>query len=224
MADTKAHVLLIDDEVDLLKILKEKLCELFMIDTAENGEEALKLIDGTDYDCIVSDIKMPKLDGMELIKILNERGKTEEIPVLFLTGYANRQHAIQALKLGAYDMLEKPFDFTLLEKSITRAITHKREVQLNKVLIEYLSEVYSILLGLKNLYSERVIAVEDKLLEAASPDEAQLKLILKANALERRLKQIREKIEKNYGIILKNEEIAELASSNNNNSGQGVSK
>ncbi|MBN1114752.1 MAG: response regulator [Oligoflexia bacterium] len=207
--NTESRVLLIDDEEELLNILKMKLSSLFSVDTALNGQEALELINNNEYEVIVSDIKMPKLDGIELIKTLNQQGKTEIIPVIFLTGYANRQHAITALKHGAYDMLEKPFDFTVLEKSITRAITHKREMQLNKELLEYLSEAYNLLLELKNSYSERVIAAEDKLLSTGTPDENQLKLILKGNALERKLKGIKEKIKSKYGIILQNVELNE---------------
>jgi DNA-binding NtrC family response regulator len=103
-------VMIVDDEPDMLSMLKlviSKKCECNVI-TATSGAAALDLLSNHKPDVIVSDIKMPDLDGLELLKEIRLRDET--VSVVIMTGYGTISMAVQSLKDGAYDFLQKPFD------------------------------------------------------------------------------------------------------------------
>src|SRR6266516_678124 len=105
------RILLVDDDKALLDALPEAL-QLRMngieIDTSETAIEALERIRDTDYDAIVSDIKMPGMDGLALLHEIRELRPTT--PTLMITGHGERDLAVQALRGGAYDFVQKPID------------------------------------------------------------------------------------------------------------------
>ncbi|MGN6431425.1 MAG: ATP-binding response regulator [Gaiellaceae bacterium] len=118
-----ARVLLVDDDAALLDALPEAL-RLRMagveIDTADSGLGAIERIKQVDYDAIVSDIKMPGLDGLALLHEIHElRPRT---PTLMITGHGERDLAVQALRGGAYDFVQKPIDRDYFVASLERAI------------------------------------------------------------------------------------------------------
>jgi signal transduction histidine kinase len=118
-----ARILLVDDDAALLDALPEAL-RLRMaeveIDTADSGLGALERIRQVDYDAIVSDIKMPGLDGLALLHEIHElRPRT---PTLMITGHGERDLAVQALRGGAYDFVQKPIDRDYFVASLERAI------------------------------------------------------------------------------------------------------
>ncbi len=118
-----ARILLVDDDAALLDALPEAL-RLRMasveIDTADSGLGALERIRRVDYDAIVSDIKMPGLDGLALLHEIHElRPRT---PTLMITGHGERDLAVQALRGGAYDFVQKPIDRDYFVASLERAI------------------------------------------------------------------------------------------------------
>src|SRR5438093_1486534 len=102
-----AHVLLVEDEVNMAKtqakILQRKGYE---VDTACNGREALRLLDRTAFDVVITDLKMPVMDGMQFLREMNvkERG----CAVIVLTGHGTIESAVEAMKCGAVDYLTKP--------------------------------------------------------------------------------------------------------------------
>lgn len=103
-------VMVVDDEIDMLTMLKlviRKRCSCDVI-TATSGRDALEKLQNRSPDIIVSDIKMPDLDGLALLKKIRERDTT--ISVVMMTGYGTIDMAVQALKDGAFDFLQKPFD------------------------------------------------------------------------------------------------------------------
>ena len=112
----KAKVLLVDDEEDFLKTLAERLeTRGLKVSMATNGESALALIEGQEYDLIVLDLAMPGLDGLETLKRIKARQPDAEI--IMLSGQGSIKTSIEAMKLGACDFLQKPVDIgTLLEK------------------------------------------------------------------------------------------------------------
>lgn len=102
-------LLIVDDEEDIRDILPDILKPIAKsIKTAANGKEAVALVKAGGIDAILSDINMPVMDGLEMLHSIRELGM--ETPVVFITGYADKDTAIEALRLGATDFLEKPFE------------------------------------------------------------------------------------------------------------------
>jgi PAS domain S-box-containing protein len=121
------RILLVDDDAALLDALPKAL-QLRMngvqIDTSETAFDALERIRETDYDAIVSDIKMPGMDGLALLHEIRElRPRT---PTLMITGHGERDLAVQALRGGAYDFVQKPIDRDYFVASLERAIELRR--------------------------------------------------------------------------------------------------
>lgn len=133
-----AKILVIDDERAIRNTLKEILeFEGYTVEVAENGRVGLDLALATKYDLIYTDIKMPELDGMEVLqayrKTVQEQG-TEEAPVVMISGHGTVETAVEALKSGAYDFIVKPLDLNRLLVTTQRALEHKSLVQETKVL------------------------------------------------------------------------------------------
>lgn len=106
-------LLFVDDEPNVISGLKRQLNKLLFdceFTGANSGEEALKLIEETAFDTFVLDIRMPGMDGLELLSLLKSNPKTQFVPVIMLTGCAERELKSKALALGAYDFVNKPAD------------------------------------------------------------------------------------------------------------------
>jgi DNA-binding NtrC family response regulator len=117
-------VLLVDDEVDFLDTLSERMRTRGMeVSTSSSGAEALKKVEQESYDVIILDLMMPGVDGLEALKILKE--KRPELQVILLTGHASVEKGIEAMKLGAMDFLEKPADLSQLTEKIKKAQAKK---------------------------------------------------------------------------------------------------
>lgn len=114
-------ILVVDDEKNLrLVVQKEMMRQGHEVEVATNGEEAWELLEERDFDVLLSDIDMPRLDGMGLLRRLRE--KLQNPPeVIMLTGQATVETAIEAMKLGAYDYLTKPYRITELSALVTQA-------------------------------------------------------------------------------------------------------
>ena len=133
-----AKILVIDDERAIRNTLKEILeFEGYTVETAENGRVGLDMALATKYDLIYTDIKMPEMDGMEVLqayrKTVQEQG-IEEAPVVMISGHGTVETAVDALKSGAYDFIVKPLDLNRLLVTTQRALEHKSLVQETKVL------------------------------------------------------------------------------------------
>ena len=117
------RLLVAEDERDLNRIITKKLMsEGYSVDSCYDGEEAWDCLDYTDYDGIVLDIMMPKIDGMEVLRRLRKKGK--DTPVLFLTAKDAISDRVAGLDSGANDYLVKPFSFDELTARI-RAMLRK---------------------------------------------------------------------------------------------------
>ena len=122
----RPRVLIVDDDPALLKALPDairlRMSEV-MVDTAESATAALDQIDATDYDVIVTDIKMPGMDGLALLAEI--RGRQPDTPILIITGHAEYDLSVRALRGGAYDFIPKPIDRDHFVAVLYRAIrTH----------------------------------------------------------------------------------------------------
>lgn len=121
------RILVAEDEEDLNKIICRALKKNgYSVDYCFNGEDTIHYIDNAEYDCILLDVMMPKIDGHQVLKILRERNTN--VPVIFLTAKDSIQDLILGLDLGADDYLVKPFDFNELFARI-RAVTRKYGVE-----------------------------------------------------------------------------------------------
>lgn len=108
-------LLIVEDEPPLLKSLKERLEGDYNIMAAINGEAALKRLEERKPDLIISDIMMPRMDGIEFCKNVRANDELELLPFIFLTAKTTEKHRVAGLKLGAIDYISKPFNFEELE-------------------------------------------------------------------------------------------------------------
>ena len=139
-----AKLLIIDDERGIRNTLREILAdEGHTVEVAENGKQGLEMAQNKAYDLICSDIKMPEMDGMELLKALKQPIPTtpqgEEIepietPVVMISGHGDVETAVQALKMGAYDFLLKPLDLNRILITTKNALESKSLKQETKQL------------------------------------------------------------------------------------------
>jgi DNA-binding NtrC family response regulator len=109
MTQSQVHILVVDDERNIRNNLAMVLeSEGYKVDKASNGDDALLEVKAGLYDIVFVDIQMPKMDGLELLRYL--RGLRPKMPVVMLTAYGTVSRAVDAMKLGAVDFIEKPFD------------------------------------------------------------------------------------------------------------------
>lgn len=119
MKTEKKHILIVDDESSICEILGQFLSREYVVSTAETGEQALEILQHTAIDLVISDIKMPGMSGVDLLKQIKEINNG--MPVLMTTGFPTLDSAIDALKLGAYDYLTKPFHLEEIGEKVRRA-------------------------------------------------------------------------------------------------------
>jgi DNA-binding NtrC family response regulator len=120
----EGRVLLVDDEEDFVRLLAERMqTRGLAVHMAFSGAEALKLVEQVSFDAIVLDMVMPDMDGMETLRRLLQ--KDVDLQIIVLTGHAELQNGIEAIKQGAVDYLEKPADFNHLVSKIRDAQTQK---------------------------------------------------------------------------------------------------
>ncbi|HLH63670.1 MAG TPA: hybrid sensor histidine kinase/response regulator [Ktedonobacteraceae bacterium] len=119
----RPHILIVDDDPALLQALPQTLYLRIpgvQVDTSDTALEALKQIQEHDYDAIISDIKMPGMDGLALLTKIKEL--RPETPTLLITGHGEHELAIQALRGGAYDYIQKPIDREYCINALLRAV------------------------------------------------------------------------------------------------------
>ena len=125
-----AHILVIDDERAIRNTLKEILeFEGYTVSVAENGKEGIALAQTEKFDLIYSDIKMPEMDGLEVLAALKANEDTADCPVVMISGHGNVETAVDALKKGAFDFIEKPLDLNRLLLTTKNSLTHKQQAE-----------------------------------------------------------------------------------------------
>lgn len=123
------HVLIVEDNKDLLNFLFISLSEQYKVTKANDGEEAWKLIQKDTPDLIVSDLIMPNMDGFELCRKLKSTFETSHIPIILLTSVSQKVKQLEGLALGADDYITKPFDINLLLQRIETIIKNREIVR-----------------------------------------------------------------------------------------------
>lgn len=138
-----AKILVIDDEKPIRNTLKEILeYEDHSVETASDGFEGIEKAKETKYDIILSDIKMPQMDGLEVIEKL--MGICPEVPIIMISGHGTVETAVEALKKGAYDFIEKPLELNRLLVTIRNALERKDLIVETQVLKRRVSKTYEM--------------------------------------------------------------------------------
>ena len=147
-----SKILIIEDEEPirrvLVRILKDEDSS-FEINEASDGKKGLDLIKNDSYDLVLCDIKMPKVDGIELLQRTRKTNST--IPFIMLTGHGNIETAVESMKLGAYDFISKPPDLNRLINSVRNALEKKELVAENKILRKKVAKKYEIIGNSKSI-------------------------------------------------------------------------
>jgi DNA-binding NtrC family response regulator len=137
----KSSVLIVDDDKTIRQELAEYLSNDYVAYTASNGYEAVRTInENSDIEVVLSDLKMPEMDGIGLLKKIQDNNR--DIVTIFMTGYSTIESAVEAMRRGAYDYLTKPLDLDKLEITIKNAIDNKKLRAENIMLKERIREKY----------------------------------------------------------------------------------
>ena len=191
-------ILIVDDEQDILKMLSKLLLEeRFQVKTALGGEEAIELFKSEPFDAVITDMRMPGMDGLAVIKRLKEID--ENIEVIILTGFAALDNVIQAFRNnGAFDYLTKPLDnINDLFITINRAIESRRLKIENKVLLQKLKQA-------KDDLEKRVEARTRELSEANQKLQRELAQRKKTEAALKKSKEAAEAASLSKSMFLAN--------------------
>lgn len=138
-----AKILIIDDEKSIRYTLREILeYEKYQVDEAKDGEEGLEMFTKNDYDVVLCDIKMPKMDGMEVLAKATELGK--EAQFIMISAHGSIETAVDATKKGAYDFIQKPPDLNRLLLTVRNAMDKSSLVTETKVLRKKVSKTFDI--------------------------------------------------------------------------------
>ncbi len=193
-----SKILIIDDEQAIRKALREILeYESFTITEAEDGPTALKILEKETFDVIFCDIKMPRMDGMEALSKLKEKGV--ETPVIMITGHGNVETAVEALKKGAYDFIQKPLDLNRILVSVRNASNQQALQKETKTLRKKINKsAGSSIVGESNAIMEI-----KKMIDTVAPTEARV-LITGGNGSGKELvaRQLHEKSERAQGPFI----------------------
>ena len=182
-----SKILVIDDERAIRNTLKEVLeYEKHEVDLAEDGPSGLEIFNANSYDIVLCDIKMAKMDGIEVLQKIYET--SPDIPVVMISGHGNIDTAVEAIKKGAFDFLEKPLDLNRLLITIRNATDKSTLITQTQVLKNKVSRMYEIVGE-----SESIKKVKE-MIDKVAPTEARV-LITGANGTGKELvaHQIHEK-------------------------------
>ncbi|MCC9073419.1 sigma-54 dependent transcriptional regulator [Flavobacterium sp. F-65] len=141
-----SRILIIEDEAAIRRVLTKILSEendSYQVEDAEDGVSGLEKIKNNDYDLVLCDIKMPKMDGVE---VLEEVKKIKpEIPMVMISGHGDMETAIHTMRLGAFDYISKPPDLNRLLNTVRNALDRKKLVVENKILKKKVSKNYEMI-------------------------------------------------------------------------------
>ena len=169
---TMPYILIVDDDSALLQALPQALAlrlKEVRVDTTDSALEALKNIEEHDYDAIVSDIKMPGMDGLALLAKIQEL--RPETPTLLITGHGEHNLAVQALRGGAYDFIQKPIDRDYFVAALRRAIQTRqmrRQIQEQQLALEQYARSLEEQVQQRTLELVKANAAKDEFLSMAS--------------------------------------------------------
>jgi DNA-binding NtrC family response regulator len=148
-----SKILIIEDEAAIRRVLTKILSEendSYQVEEAEDGLSGMEKIKITDYDLILCDIKMPKMDGVEVLEATKKI--KPEIPIVMISGHGDMETAIQTMRLGAFDYISKPPDLNRLLNTVRNALDKKQLVVENKILKKKVSKNYEMIGDSKEIH------------------------------------------------------------------------
>ena len=162
-----SRILVIDDEQSIRNSLKEVLeYEKYEVDLATEGREALEMFEKNQYDVVLCDIKMPKMDGVEVLEEIYRQ--TTDIPIIMISGHGNIDTAVESIKKGAYDFIEKPLDLNRLLITIKNALEKGSLVTETRALKKKVSKKYEMVGE-----SKAILKVKD-IINRVAPTDAKI--------------------------------------------------
>jgi len=139
-------ILIIEDEAAIRRVLKKIISEeneTYEVEEAEDGLKGIEMISKSDFDLVLCDIKMPKMDGVEVLeKVKNLK---PEIPIVMISGHGDLDTAVNTMRLGAFDYISKPPDLNRLLNTVRNALDRKELVVENKLLKKKVSKKYDMI-------------------------------------------------------------------------------
>lgn len=165
-----SKILIIEDEAAIRRVLTKILSEesdTYIVEDAEDGVAGLEKIKNNDYDLVLCDIKMPRMDGVEVLEAVKKI--KPEIPMVMISGHGDMETAIQTMRLGAFDYISKPPDLNRLLNTVRNALDRKQLVVENKILKKKVSKNYEMIgesepINLIKLMIEKVAQTEARVL------------------------------------------------------------
>ncbi len=188
-------ILIIDDEAPIRRVLRDILeNESYQVDDASTGMEALQIMKEQEFDAIFCDIKMPEMDGIEVLEAIK---KESDVPVIMLSGHGTIETAVEAIKKGAFDFIPKPPDLNRLLITLRNALDKKNLATENKVLKKAV-KIQSQMIG----ESAPMLEVKD-MIEKVAPTNARV-LITGENGTGKELvaRQLHELSPRNKGPFI----------------------
>ncbi len=141
-----SKILIIEDEAAIRRVLSKILSEendTYQVTEAENGEEGLEKIKNEDFDLVICDIKMPKMDGEEVLA--HAKKVKPEVPFIMISGHGDLETAVNTMRLGAFDYISKPPDLNRLLTTVRNALNNKTLIVENKRLKKKVSKTYEMI-------------------------------------------------------------------------------
>lgn len=193
-----SKILIIEDEAAIRRVLVKILSEendSYKVDEAEDGVQGLEKVKNEDYDLILCDIKMPKMDGVEVLEAVKKI--KPEIPMVMISGHGDLETAVNTMRLGAFDYISKPPDLNRLLNTVRNALDRKKLVVENKILKKKVSKNYEMIGE-----SEAINHIKE-MIEKVAPTEARV-LITGPNGTGKELvaHQIHERSERSNAPII----------------------
>lgn len=193
-----SKILIIEDEAAIRRVLTKILSEesdTYKVDEAEDGLQGLEKIKNEDYDLVLCDIKMPKMDGEEVLEAVKKI--KPEIPMVMISGHGDLETAVNTMRLGAFDYISKPPDLNRLLNTVRNALDRKQLVVENKILKKKVSKNYEMIGE-----SEPINQIKE-MIEKVAPTEARV-LITGPNGTGKELvaHQLHEKSERSAAPLI----------------------
>ena len=137
----KSRILVVDDRPNMLKMLSRILGRRYEVAGAPGGREAMALLNDEDFDVVLTDVRMPDVNGMELLRRVRERRPLTQ--VVMMTAYGEISQAVEAMREGALDYVTKPFEPEVIEVIVEKAMAYRRLLEQTRILRAELEEKYS---------------------------------------------------------------------------------